>query len=259
MQAKNHFILLTFDVEEFDTPLEYNYKIDLPEQMKIGKLGLDAITPIISTNKIASTLYTTANFADHFPNEIQALAQKHEIASHTFYHTTFEEKDLLNSKLKLEEITGKKVIGLRMPRMQKVDMNLVKEAGYLYDSSIHPTWIPGRYNNLKLPRTLYEQESVKRLPASVSTNIRLPLFWLAFKNYPYWFFKKLAIQTLKNDGYLCLYFHPWEFTNINHYNLPKYVKRYCGEALVQRLQNLITDLKPEGEFITTQDFILNKK
>jgi peptidoglycan/xylan/chitin deacetylase (PgdA/CDA1 family) len=253
----NPLVLMSFDVEEFDIPLEYNYNIDVSEQMQKGKEGLDALLPILNEHQIATTLFTTANFAVHFPEAIQQLSNHHEIASHTFYHSAFKNEDLLQSKITLEKITGKKVTGLRMPRMRYVAMEEVIKAGYTYDSSINPTWLPGRYNNFHLPRTKYVDEGMIRLPASVSPNLRLPLFWLGFKNYPYALFKRLALQTLRKDGYLCLYFHPWEFTEINHYNLPNYVKRLCGVGLQERLHRLITDLKQEATFTTIENFLSN--
>jgi peptidoglycan/xylan/chitin deacetylase (PgdA/CDA1 family) len=253
----NPLVLMSFDVEEFDIPLEYNYIIDANEQMQKGKEGLDALLPILNEHQIATTLFTTANFALHFPEAIQQLGKHHEIASHTFYHTAFKNEDLLQSKITLEKISGKKVIGLRMPRMRYVAMEEVIKAGYRYDSSINPTWVPGRYNNFHLPRTKYVDKGMMRLPASVSPNLRLPLFWLGFKNYPYSLFKKLALQTLKKDGYICLYFHPWEFTEINHYNLPNYMKRLCGKGLQERLYRLITDLKQEAAFTTIENFLSN--
>jgi peptidoglycan/xylan/chitin deacetylase (PgdA/CDA1 family) len=252
------FILLSFDVEEFDIPLEYQYNIGVEEQMKIGKQGLNEMLPVVDGFNISTTMFTTANFALHFPDDVKAMSAKHEIASHTYFHTTFENKDLLKSKLTLEKIIEKPVVGLRMPRMRNVEMNEVKKAGYLYDSSIHPTWLPGRYNNLHLPRNWYQQEGVLRLPASVTPNLRLPLFWLAFKNYPYWLFKKLVLQTLKKDGYVCLYFHPWEFTNIHDYKLPGYVKKHCGESLQNRLHQLIKDLLQHGDCISIKEYIHQK-
>lgn len=254
----NRFILLSFDVEEFDIPLEYNYYIDLPQQMQIGKAGLEALMPVLDLHAIETTMFTTANFAMYYPNHVKQLSKKHEIASHTFYHSTFKNADLLASRLKLEEIIGLPVLGLRMPRMQKVNIYEVKKAGYNYDSSINPTWLPGRYNNLHLPRTLYNQDGLHRLPASVSPNLRLPLFWLSFKNFPYHYFKKIVLQTLVKDGYVCLYFHPWEFTNIDGFNLPKYVKRYAGEPLQERLNRLIKDLMPHAEFISIGNYLHQK-
>ena len=42
----NRQVLLSFDVEEFDMPLEYQFNIPVDEQMRIGIEGLNAITPI---------------------------------------------------------------------------------------------------------------------------------------------------------------------------------------------------------------------
>lgn len=254
----NRFVLLSFDVEEFDMPLEYHFSISPEEQMHVGKNGLDALAPVLADPAVSSTLFTTANFAMHYPGAIRQLAQQHEIASHTFYHSDFADEHLLLSKQKLEEISGKPVTGLRMPRMRKVAMSEVKKAGYLYDSSINPTWLPGRYNNLHLPRTLYRDEDVLRIPASVSPFLRIPLFWLSFKNLPYPVFKKLALQTLRKDGYICLYFHPWEFTDIENYGLPGFTKKHHGLPLLHRLQQLVKDLKKEGELISMDTFVQQK-
>lgn len=254
----NRYVLLSFDVEEFDMPLEYGFPISSSEQMEIGKKGLDSIGPVLQDPDITTTLFTTANFAMHYPEAIRQLAGKHEIASHTFYHSEFRDEHLLASKNKLAEISGQTVTGLRMPRMRRVSMAEVKKAGYLYDSSVNPTWLPGRYNNFHLPRTMYRDEGMIRVPASVSPLVRMPLFWLSFKNLPYPLFKMLALQTLKKDGYLCLYFHPWEFTDIDHYGLPGYTKRLNGEPLLQRLQQLITDMKKEAVFISMNRFVQQK-
>ena len=241
-------ILLSFDVEEFDMPLEYQFDIPVEEQMRIGIEGLEAITPILKS--VPCTLFTTANFANHYPERISKLSLSHEIASHTFYHTAYATEDLLKSRLQLEEITGQKVTGLRMPRMRPVLMEDVKAAGYTYDSSINPTWLPGRYNNFHLPRTVYTEVGIIRIPASVSPVLRIPLFWLSFKNMPYALYLQLCKQTLAKDGYLCLYFHPWEFTSIEQFGLPGYTRRWCGPVLVERLLKLIKDLSKDGDFGT---------
>jgi hypothetical protein len=254
----NRYVLLSFDVEEFDMPLEYDFPITPEEQMRIGKNGLDAIDPLLSDPSVVSTLFTTANFAMHYPDAIKKLAQQHEIASHTFYHSEFVDEHLLQSKNKLEEISEKPVTGLRMPRMRKVEMDEVRKAGYTYDSSINPTWLPGRYNNFHLPRTLYRDQGMIRVPASVSPLIRVPLFWLSFKNLPYAVFKMLVLQTLRKDGYVCLYFHPWEFTDIENYGLPGFTKKLNGRPLLERLHTLVRDLKKEASFISMNDFVNEK-
>ena len=134
-----------------------------------------------------------------------------------------------------------------------------KKAGYSYDSSVNPTWIPGRYNNFRSPRTCYEENGITRVPASVSANFRIPLFWLAFKNLPYSYFKRLALQAFEKDGYLSLYFHCWEFVDLNTYNLPAIIKRKSGTELLDKLNRLITDLKKKANFQQYIHFLQAKK
>jgi len=251
---KNKYILLTFDVEEFDLPGEHQLNVPLTEQLATGKQGLDYITEVIKDNTPA-TLFTTANFALKYPSKIAALSNDHEIASHTFFHSSFRREDLSNSKQVLEDITSKEVNGLRMPRMKKIEGGWIKKAGYKYDSSVVPTWVLGSHNHLRLPRTSYFENGIIRIPASVSANFRIPLFWLSFKNLPYTYFKRLALHSLKKDGYLSLYFHTWEFADINKYNLPTIIKRKCGAELLEKLKRLLADLKKEADFITMQSFL----
>lgn len=250
--------MLTIDAEEFDIPLEYGQNIDMHEQMETGRRGLDSLALLLEKSSTPSTIFTTANFAMRYADDIQYLSRNHEIASHTFYHSHFENEHLLSSKKVLEQITGKRITGLRMPRMRKIAMAEVADAGYLYDSSVNPTWLPGRYNNFHLSRTVYTDEKMVRVPASVSPGLRIPLFWLGFKNYPYPAFLWLCKQTLRKDGYLCLYFHPWEFADLHTYKLPGYVKKPDGLILLKRLERLINDLLPVSHFITMNDFLVLK-
>ena len=247
-------ILISFDVEEFDMPLEYGFTIPSEKQLEIGFSGLEAITPLLNQTDFAATLFTTANFADHFSSSIKALSDKHEIASHTYYHSFFEVEHLQSSKVRLEQITGKPVTGLRMPRMKQVPMDAIKRAGYVYDASMNPTWLPGRYNHLSKPRTCFVDEEMFRIPASVSCNLRIPLFWLSFKNFPYTYYLHLCKQALKKDGYLSLYFHPWEFVDVTGCGLPAYTTKYAGQQLLDRLYQLLNDLKPHGSFNTMHRF-----
>jgi len=255
MLFKQPTILLTFDVEEFDLPLEFKEEITLSRQMEIGKEGLDVITQILNEHNVVSTLFTTGSFAKNYREAIKDLSAKHEIASHALFHSTFKTTDLLESKLLLQDITGKQVEGFRMPRMKPVNVIDLKNAGYTYDASINPTILPGRYNNLHLSRTFYRENNFLRMPGSVTPNLRIPLFWLSFKNFPYKLYLKLAMQTLQKDGYLSLYFHPWEFTDISVFKLPFYIKKLSGIALTERLNLLIDDLKKVAAFSSVKDYI----
>jgi peptidoglycan/xylan/chitin deacetylase (PgdA/CDA1 family) len=252
---RKQFLLLSFDVEEFDMPTEYGQSVPEKEQLQVGYEGLETLMKVVDNYRLEATFFTTANFAQHFPSAIQNISRKHEIASHTYYHSHFSTEDLLASRQKLEEITGQPVKGLRMPRMATVDMGDVRKAGYLYDSSVNPCFLPGRYNNLHVSRTSYYEDQVLRVPVSVSPGLRIPLFWLSFKNFPYQLYLNLVKRSLKKDGYVCLYYHPWEFIDLKVYKIPSYTKRMAGVRLQQRLKRLIADLEPHGEFISMQKYV----
>jgi len=151
------------------------------------------------------------------------------------------------------------VIGFRMPRMQPVDEKEIFKAGYVYNSSINPTYLPGRYNNFSKPRTYFKQDGVWQIPASVSPIIRFPLFWLSFHNLPLWLYKIICSITFKKDNYLNIYFHPWEFTDLkdfSRFGFPGYVSKNSGIQMYDRLDNLIIWMKKKNySFHSTRDLI----
>src|ERR1700757_3510024 len=124
-------ICLTFDLEEFDLPLEYKHPISDAEQIEITSKGMNALLPLLEKEKIACTFFTTANYAQQKPGQIKQLSALHEIASHSFFHSSFDASDLKKSKDVLQNICGTEVIGFRMPRMASVNYSNLQAAGYL--------------------------------------------------------------------------------------------------------------------------------
>ena len=247
-------ILLTFDLEEFDIAEEYGATLDLATKIQTSYVGMERILALLKKHDAKATIFCTAFYAENAPEQLRRIAAEgHEIASHGYYHDRFEEADLLKSRLKLTEITGKNIVGFRMARMAAVDNRTIEAAGYKYDSSLNPTWLPGRYNYLDKPRTTFSVlKHLKVIPASVSPMLRVPLFWLSFKNFPLFLYKHLVARTLKTDGYVNLYFHPWEFNSLKNFDLPTYVKRVDDVDLLNRLERFIVHFKDKAEFTTIQ-------
>ena len=253
-------ILLSFDIEEFDMPFEYGKSISFEDQMSISIEGTSLILDLLKKHQLKATFFSTVVFAINAPEIVKRIIiDGHEIASHSYYHSDFKVEHLLESKEKLEEITNVKVIGFRMPRMQPVDEKEIFKAGYVYNSSINPTYLPGRYNNLSKSRTFFKQDGVWQIPASVSPIIRFPLFWLSFHNLPLWLYKIICSITFKKDNYLNIYFHPWEFTDLmdfNRFGFPGYVSKNSGIQMYNRLDNLIIWMKKKNyNFHSTRDLI----
>jgi Polysaccharide deacetylase len=253
-------VLLSFDIEEFDMPFEFGKTISFEEQIAISITGSHAILDLLEKHKVKATFFSTVIFAQNAPEIIKRILENgHEIASHTYYHSSFKNEDLLLSKQKLEEITNTKVIGLRMPRMYPVDNDEVINAGYVYNSSINPTYLPGRYNHLDKSRTYFKEKSMLQIPASVSPIIRFPLFWLSFHNLPLWLYQFFVKWTLKTDRYLNIYFHPWEFTNLKQpekFGFPGYVSKNSGDQMITRFDKMLVWMKKKNyKFGTFKDFI----
>lgn len=184
---------------------------------------------------------------------------RHEVASHGWSHSSFEERDLLRSRVALQQITGKPVTGFRRARFGEFDRRALAAAGYRYDSSDNPIWLPGRYNNFKKPRTAYRlgdlgSEGVTILPVSASPLVRYPLFWLSFKHSPMALYRLASQWVLREDGYLNIFFHPWEFTSLKGFKIPFVVRRRAGEKMVARLEAYLLWLKERADFDTLADF-----
>ncbi|WP_026999266.1 polysaccharide deacetylase family protein [Eisenibacter elegans] len=255
--SKKNKILLTFDLEEFDLPIEYGNQIDEKEMFKVTSDGLENLLKILSEYKIRATFFTTANYAEKHPKIIERIvSENNELASHMYYHSDYDESHILKSKKKLEEISNTSINGIRMPRLKRVNLDKIKEAGYLYDSSLNPTFIPGRYNNLRKQRVLFTDPNtdLKVLPFSTSI-FRIPLFWLSFKNFNLQLYILLCNYALKRDSYLHLYFHPWEFANLSKYKIPFYIKRNSGHIMSTRFKYLLNKLSPTNEYLTITEFL----
>jgi peptidoglycan/xylan/chitin deacetylase (PgdA/CDA1 family) len=259
MNSKPGKILFSIDLEEFDIPEEYSQSLPLQTKLEVSLQGMESLEKLMEKHAVTSTIFTTAFWAQHHPDYVRHLSDKHEIASHTYYHDRFEKEDLVNSRTVLSAITGKDVVGIRMPLMQDIDIEHVSAAGYLYDSSLHPTWLPGRYNNLKSKRTVHKRGNLWILPASVTPVARIPVFWLAFKNIPFPIYKRMCDSILRKDGYIVLYVHPWEFTDLSSYKLPAIIKRKDGAELLHKLDRLFHYFSSQGyTFDSHQNFIKEK-
>lgn len=254
-------ILLSFDTEEFDVPCEQGVEYDpIGQGMSVSKYGINKILDVLKAEGVRATFFCTTNFAANAPTEMQRIiAEGHEVASHGCDHFRPVPEDVRNCKEQLKELTGVDVKGWRQPRMFPVDIDDLKRQGYVYNSSLNPAFIPGRYMHLSEPRTPFlASNGVLQIPASVTPYFRFPLFWLAMHTLPMWLYKAWCRWTWKHDGQFVTYFHPWEFFRLKEhpeYKLPFIIKNNSGDALVHRLGELIRMFKKnKAQFVTYTEF-----
>lgn len=244
-------VCLSFDIEEFDLPSEHGVDLEPEEQIRISRTGAERILDILKEQEVKGTFFTTVRFAKGAPDIVKRIVEEgHELASHGMEHSRFALSDLRDSREELEKISGgKKVEGYRQARMMKLDEKDVAQAGYRYDSSLNPTFIPGRYMSLDAPRRPHLKEGIIQVPSSVTPVFRFPLFWLSAHVLPQAIYRRLVRHTLRKEGYIVTYFHPWEFYELGtlgECKIPWIVKLNSGKGMEDRLRGLIKDLKNRG-------------
>lgn len=236
-------------------PKEHGYGIPLSRMMEVSSEGAGLILDVLRRQGVRGTFFTTVRFAENAPHIVRRILDEgHELASHGMEHTDFSISDVAASRVRLQQLSGREIKGYRQPRMMKLDEKVIAEAGYLYDSSLNPTFIPGRYMRLNAPRRIHFKDGVMQIPTSVSPYVRFPLFWLSLHVLPASLYRRLALAALRKDGYFATYFHPWEFYELNsltEYRLPAMIRRNSGKAMCVRLESLIRFFKDMGEEFAT--------
>jgi len=254
-------ILLGFDIEEFDLPLENNGKISFEDQLKTSESGANKVLDLLDKYNIKATFFCTVNFVRNRPEVLKRIVREgHEVASHGCFHHEFLPGDYKKSKDELDLLSGGNLVGFRMARMQPVDFEKMKDAGYLYDSSSNPTFIPGRYNNLKMSYLWHlVSNGLVEIPSSVTPRFRIPLFWLSFHNFPLKLYYLFLNRVLKTRGYAVLYFHPWEFTNLNEFperNISYIIRHNSGDKMIIRFEKMLLHYLTKGvEFDKTGNYL----
>lgn len=257
MKLKN--VLLTFDIEEFDIPLEFGGNVEFSNQISVSEKGCYRILEILEKHKVKATFFTTAVFAENAKSLIKKIVENgHEIGSHGWSHSHFEMSDLEKSKIFIESLIEKKIVGFRMPRLKNVDFKAMLKAGYKYDSSINPTYLPGRYNNIHEKKIINSKDGITEIPVTVTPFFRIPLFWLSFRHIPFGIYMLMVFHTLSRRKYVNLYLHPWEFVDpkiLAEYGLPYYIYHNSGKKLEKKLEMLILLLKKKSTFICCHEMI----
>lgn len=228
-------ILLTFDVEDW-FQVE-NFKEWIPystwpsrelrvEENTVQLLNLLDEAP----TQVCGTFFILGWIADRCPGLVREIHQRgHEVASHGVnhhlcYNLTSDElrQDLTKSKKLLEDIIGHEVSGFRAPSFSITEkiLGIVRETGYLYDSSYNSYQGHGRYGVLKSSTIEHKDlplyciaPSFYEIPVSNLVMGSKVIPWGGggyFRLLPSFLHRAGVKHILKQQGCYTFYMHPWE-------------------------------------------------
>lgn len=131
----------------------YNYPFSPPPSDPTYTEGLPRLLDILDKHRVRGTFFLVGRETQKRTHRaiIQRIAESgHEIANHTMNHPPnfgalpreVKIQEIENMARAAEDITGQKVVGFRAPVywIDRVTMDLLEERGYLYDSSIYPSF-----------------------------------------------------------------------------------------------------------------------
>lgn len=209
---------------------EVKYVSNSKESYEIEK-NLDSVLSLLDSLRIKGTFFFLGRIAQDIPKIVKETSQcGHEIACHDHKHlrifglTKKEFRDnLICAKKTLEDISGKCVYGFRAPEFSITKssiwaLDILKEIGFLYDSSIYPIGLHDVYGIRdakpfihKLPNGLIE------FPVSTIAlyRIRFPFGGGGYFRLCPLILTKLFIRKVNKIGHSCMiYTHPYEVGTI---------------------------------------------
>jgi hypothetical protein len=242
-------LLVTYDVEEFDWRLGGGRPLPVAEQIRITAEGLRKLLPIHEQHRARATFFVTGAFAAAQSELVAETAQAgHEVAVHGLAHgddyanlePTVAIDRLKRARKIVEAASGQEAIGMRTPRLRHCLAFVVRDAGFSYDASPHPTWIPRRYFGLHYPRAPWRKEGITKVPISVLPGFRLPVSWMWFQFAGARLGLLGASLAQHRAPYLHLYFHPWEAVSLRPFGAPPPFSLRTGEVFLDALDRLLT-------------------
>ncbi len=185
------------------------------------------ILRILEENSTKATFFILGWVAERCGGLVEEIAAAgHEIASHGYGHELIYKqdefefaRDLERSKKIIETITGQPVQGYRAPSFSLTPetgwaLDILRDLGFRYDSSLFPTSFHDRYGFAGASRFPFRFENgLLELPLS-TVKVGRYNFPAAgggyFRLFPYVFFRQLARSVNREGKPIIFYLHPWE-------------------------------------------------
>ncbi len=225
---------LTFDIEEYFHAEVFAHALRPEEWPGLASRVVDTterLLDILDYADVRATFFILGWIAERYPALVKDIAARnHEIACHGYGHQMIHRqsrqefaKDLQRAKTAIEDAAGTAVIGYRAPTFSVVretmwSLEVLWEAGFLYDSSIFPI-VHDRYGIPDAPRfphrvSITNGHGIAEFPLSTTTVLgrRVPIAGGGyFRLLPYGLTRRFIrhLNTREHQPAI-VYLHPWE-------------------------------------------------
>ena len=268
--SQNLFVM-TVDVDGWSSLLSF-YGIDHDASQADAQVnietGVSRLLNLFGKHRIFATFFIAGEMARKHPSMVEIISKKgHEVACHGLFHWKNEclmdradqQHRIEKATHIIEEITGIRPVGFRAPclRANKDTLAILSEKGYLYDSSVIPTFIPGYYGYLNPKSKPYrlsldlssqrEPRMLLEIPVSVNpiVFISLSAAWMRNLGIHWVKFGIKANFFLKNP--VVIYVHPRDVLYLPRVKgVPWHLYRNVGFSTIKMLDETIRYAKTLG-------------
>lgn len=226
--------------------------------------SVQRLLDLLEENNTRATVFVLGWVARKYPALIREVSQRgHEIGCHSYRHRRVNRltpaifmEDTRIAKQAIEDATGMVVEGYRAPSFSITPgtewaFKVLEEAGFSYDSSVHPVW-HASYANSQAPRFPYYVGGTGLLEIPISTwricGFNLPVGGGAYlRLLPYAYIQSgLASVNRREWRPVTVYFHPWEIDYLQpaiHAGWVSHVRQIWGTRTMEaKLRRLLSNL-----------------
>jgi polysaccharide deacetylase family protein (PEP-CTERM system associated) len=222
------------------------------------------ILGLLTEHQTLATFFILGWVAERCPGLVKEIAGSgHEIASHGYGHELVYKMtpEAFNTDIRLsmdilQSITGRPVTGYRAPSFSITPKSqwapeVLRNAGFLYDSSIFPTSFHNRYGFNGACRLPFQfRNGLAEIPLSIYpfAGANFPLAGGGyFRLFPYSYFRLCFRRMNKQGQPIVFYLHPWELDPDQprmKVRLNYRVRHYVNlEKTADRLAKLLKDFR----------------
>ena len=188
----------------------------------------EAFEQMVSAYGIKLTTFVTGSILDgNFPiiKRLQSLGSRFE--THSYSHPLREPperkiEDIRKGIDAYKRYFGESPRGYRAPQgiVSPAEIGFLATQGLIYSSSIFPSYLPGRYNNLHFPTHpfIYGETGLLEIPLSVMPFVRLPVT-ASHVNLLGSVCYKTLMAVLGCPRFLNICMHLYDFSNVPSYHM----------------------------------------